>query len=90
MHLTPDEAARPIEVAGWMPEGIVKDAFEALIGFLQFLAASTIWIVIFLLPVVIILGIPVWLVVRYIRKRRRNKKQLTVNSQQSTDNDKAD
>ena len=80
VHLTPDEAARPIEVAGWRPEGVAKDALESLIGFLQFLVEATIWIVIFLLPVVIILGIPIWLVVRFVRKKRRNKK---VNSKQS-------
>lgn len=84
VHLTPDEADRPIEVAGWRPDGVAKDALESLISFLQFLVEATIWFVIFLLPVVIIIGIPIWLVVRYIRKRRRNKKQLTVNSEQST------
>ena len=71
VHLTPDEAARPIELAGWKPEGIVKDAFEALLSFLQFLVSALIWMVIFLLPVLIVLGIPVWLVIRWVWKRRR-------------------
>ncbi|MBE2224370.1 MAG: DUF4349 domain-containing protein [Anaerolineae bacterium] len=85
VHLTPDEASRPVEVAGWRPDGVAKDALESLIGFLQFLVEATIWIVIFLLPVVIILGIPIWLVVRFVRRRRRNRKdeQLAVNSEQS-------
>jgi hypothetical protein len=87
VHLTPDEAARPVEVAGWRPEGVAKDALESLISFLQFLAEALIWIVIFLLPVLIILGIPLWLVVRYVRRRRRQKKQSTENSEQSTDNE---
>jgi hypothetical protein len=86
VHLTPDEAARPVEVAGWRPEGVAKDALESLIGFMQFLVEATIWFVIFVLPVLLILGIPIWLVVRFVRKRRRNKKseQLAVNSEQST------
>lgn len=71
VHLTPDEAARPVEVAGWRPEGIAKDALESLLGFLQFLVEAAIWFVIFLLPVLLVVGIPIWLVVRFIRKRRR-------------------
>ncbi|MFO7679144.1 MAG: DUF4349 domain-containing protein [Chloroflexota bacterium] len=82
VHLTPDEAARPVEIAGWRPEGVAKDALESLIGFLQFMVEALIWVVIFLLPVLIILGIPLWLVVRYVRKRRGNRKQLTVDSEQ--------
>ena len=71
VHLTPDEAARPVEVAGWRPEGVAKDAVESLLGFLQFLAEAAIWFVIFLLPILLVIGIPIWLIVRFIRKRRR-------------------
>lgn len=91
VHLTPDEAARPVEVAGWRPEGVAKDALESLIGFLQFMVEATIWFVIFLLPVLLIIGIPIWLVVRFIRKRRRNKKkQSTENNEQLTENEEAE
>ena len=91
VHLTPDEAARPVEVAGWRPEGVAKDALESLIGFMQFLVEATIWFVIFVLPVLLILGIPIWLVVRFVRKRRRNKKseQSAVNSQQPAEDETA-
>jgi flagellar biogenesis protein FliO len=43
--------------------------------------------VIFILPVLLIIGIPIWLVIRFVRKRRRNKKseQSAVNSQQSAE-----
>lgn len=92
VHLTPDEAARPVEVAGWRPEGVVKDALESLIGFLQFMVEATIWFVIFLLPVLLIIGIPIWLVVRFVRKRRRNKKseKLAVDSEQSAEDETVD
>ena len=91
VHLTPDVAARPVEVAGWRPEGVAKDALESLIGFMQFLVEATIWFVIFVLPVLLILGIPIWLVVRFVRKRRRNKKseQSAVNSQQPAEDETA-
>jgi hypothetical protein len=87
VHLTPDEASRPVEVAGWRPDGVAKDALESLIGFLQFMVEATIWFVIFILPVLLIIGIPIWLLVRFIRKRRRNKKsgQLTAASEQSAE-----
>jgi hypothetical protein len=89
VHLTPDEAARPVEIAGWRPEGVAKDALESLINFLQFMVEALIWFVIFLLPVLLILGIPIWLVVRFVRNRRRKKKseQLAVNSKQSEEDD---
>lgn len=90
VHLTPDEAARPVEIAGWRPEGVAKDALESLIGFLQFMVEALIWVVIFLLPVLIILGIPVWLVVRYVRRRRNRKQQSTINSEQPADNNSFD
>ena len=92
VHLTPDEAARPVEIAGWRPDGVAKDALESLIGFLQFLVEATIWFVIFILPVLLIIGIPIWLVIRFVRKRRRNKKseQLAVNSEQSTEDETVD
>ncbi|PID85169.1 MAG: hypothetical protein CSA11_04535 [Chloroflexi bacterium] len=73
IQLTPDEASLPVEVAGWRPEGVAKDAIESLLAFLQWIAGALIWIVIFLLPILLILGIPLWLLVRFLRNRRRRK-----------------
>ncbi len=82
VHLTPDEASQPIEMAGWRPSGVAKDAIEALITALQGIANFLIWFVIFILPVLLIIGVPIWLVIRFfVRRRRRRKAAVTAESQ---------
>lgn len=66
------EAVQPIQVGGWKPVGTARDAVQALLDTLQFLGKAAIWIVIYLLPVVLVIGLPIWLIVRAIRKARRN------------------
>jgi len=77
VHLTPDELNQPIEIGGWEPQGIAKEALESLITAVQFLISALIWLIIFLLPLVILVGVPLWLVVRWFRRRRANKRQPT-------------
>ena len=76
INITPDELSQPIEVGGWRPSGIIRDALEALVDALQGLATFAIWLVIYFLPIALIIGIPLWLVVRFVRRRgwfRRNR-----------------
>ena len=73
VHLTPDELSQPIEVAGWRPQGVAKDALESLLGALQGLISFLIWFVIYALPLLLIIGVPIWLFVRFMRRRKRNK-----------------
>lgn len=70
VNLTPDALSQPIQVAGWRPQGVARDALETLVDALQGLANVVIWLVIFVLPILLLIGIPVWLIVRAIRKRR--------------------
>jgi hypothetical protein len=83
-ELIADEAVQPIEIGGWKPEGVVKDAVEALADALQFVVSAAIWVVIFLLPVLVVLFIvfvlPIILIIRAIRKRRAKRKTLEMNS----------
>lgn len=65
---------QPIEIVGWEPQGTAKRAIEALIDAGQFLVDAAIWFGIFCLPFLIPLSIVVYLVVRYIRKRKAQKK----------------
>jgi hypothetical protein len=74
IHLTPDEASRPIEVAGWRPQGVARDAVESLVDALQGLANFLIWFAIYALPLLLIIGVPIWLFVRFIVRRRRRRK----------------
>jgi hypothetical protein len=72
--LIPDALAQPIQVGGWRPEGVAKEAFEALIATLQGLASLLIWLVIVVLPVLLILALPIVLLVLLIRRARHSKK----------------
>ena len=74
IHLTPDELSRPIEVAGWRPKGVAKDAIEALVDALQGIANFLIWFVIYALPLLLIIGVPIGLFVRFVRRWRRRRK----------------
>jgi hypothetical protein len=72
-ELIPDAAAQPIEIGGWQPQGTVKAAVEALIQGLEWLAEAAIWLAICVLPVAVLIGLPVFLIVRAARRRRAGK-----------------
>ncbi len=75
-----NEAVQPLTIGGWQPVGVAKNALQALINTLKFLADAAIWILIYVLPVLAILAIPVVLVIRGLRgwraRRRARKAQL--------------
>ena len=77
LELIADAAAQPLEIAGWRPEGTAKAAVETLIRTLQFLADAGIWAVICVVPIGVILGLPVYFVIRALRRRRKVAKAKT-------------
>lgn len=74
LTLVPDALAQPVQVAGWRPEGVIKQALETLIKALQALASIAIWFVIVALPVLALMALPVVALVWVIRRMRKNKK----------------
>lgn len=72
-NLTPDILAQPVQTGSWQPGGVAKQALEALIAGLQSLANILIWLVIYVLPIALLIGIPLFLLVRYVLRRRRAK-----------------
>ena len=79
VNLTPDELARPVEVAGWRPQGTVKRALEALIETFQWLFDALIWIVLAVLPVLIFVGLIIFGIIKLLglifRPRRREAEE---------------
>lgn len=73
--LEPDELSRPVEIAGWRPQGTVKRAVEALVNAFQFLVDALIWVVIVLLPVLAFIGLVVYGFVRLLGLVFRRKKR---------------
>jgi hypothetical protein len=67
IELIPDVLYQPVSVAGWEPQGVAKEALQALVAALQGLTSVLIWVVIFLLPLLIILLIPVVIVIWLLR-----------------------
>lgn len=84
VNLTPDILAQPVQVGGWQPGGVAKQALEALISGLQTLANVLIWLVIYVLPIALLIGIPVYLIVRAIVRRRRAKREPSAPEQPVT------
>lgn len=77
VELIADKAVQPIEIGGWQPQGVLKDAVEALVRSLQFLVNALIWITIYVLPVLAVLFVvfvlPPLLLIRLWMKRRKQK-----------------
>jgi hypothetical protein len=78
VELIADAAVQPIEIGGWQPQGVAKQAVEALIRSLQFLFNALIWIVIYVLPVLlalfVIFVLPFILIIRAMVRRRARRK----------------
>ncbi|MCP5095992.1 MAG: DUF4349 domain-containing protein [Chloroflexi bacterium] len=75
VNLTPDVLSQPIEVAGWQPQGIAREAIEALINGLQATASFFIWVGIYVLPLGLLYGVPTFFIVRFIWRRWRRRGQ---------------
>lgn len=83
IELIPDVLYQPVSVAGWEPQGVAKEALQALVAALQGLANLAIWLVIFVLPLLIIALIPLIIMIGLIRwgwKRSRSRKKPAAQS----------
>ncbi len=73
-----EASLQPIEIAGWKPKGIAKDAIQALVNTLQSIGTGLIWFGLYCLPFLIPLGFGVFFLVKGIRKgaaKRKAKKE---------------
>jgi len=78
--LTPSELARPLQIAGWEPQGVARDAVETLVNTLQGLADVGIWAVIFCLPIGLLVGGPLYFIGRYGWRRWRARRDGSAES----------
>ena len=63
----------PITIAGWEPQGVMRDAAQALINFGKGLVEFLIWLIILVVPVVAVIGLPIFFLVRWQVRRSRRK-----------------
>lgn len=73
LELIPSSLAQPINVAGWHPTGTVRTSIRALLRALQVLVDIVIVLVIVALPIALIILLPVFAVMRLLRRRRAAK-----------------
>jgi hypothetical protein len=78
VRIIAEETIEPIKIAGWEPKGVAREAVQNLIYFYQDFASFLINFVIYTLPVLITLAIPLYLIflgVRAVyRRARANRK----------------
>jgi hypothetical protein len=63
IELIPDILYQPITVAGWQPQGVAREAFQALIVALQGLANLLIWVLILVLPLLLVFILPLMAII---------------------------
>lgn len=86
VELTPDVLYQPVSVAGWEPQGVAKEALQALVAALQGLVNLLIWLVILVLPLLVIALLPLVLLILIIRwwwQRRQTRKKGAVPPEES-------
>ena len=63
------EGITPVKIGGWQPEGIVVEAFNALVSVAKALGEILIWLVIFFVPLGLVLYFPGRWLWRFIKRR---------------------
>ena len=77
VQISAKASVQPVTVAGWQPKGVARNAVQALINFGKGLVDFLIWLVIYVLPIVLIIGAPIYFFVRWlIRRKRRAEEKL--------------
>jgi len=74
VQIQAEESVAPLTIGKWQPQGIARDALQALIDALQFIVSALIWIIIFVLPVGLIIFGPIFLLIRFLVRRSKKRK----------------
>lgn len=68
VELTANDAVQPLQIGPWTPVGAAKDAIESLIRALQDIVDGAVWLLLYVLPVLLVIGLPIWLLARGVRR----------------------
>ncbi len=83
--LTPDVLYQPVSVGGWEPQGVAKEALQTLVAALQILGNIVIWLLIFVLPLLVIVFMPLVvlaLIIRWAWRQKKSKKPASEESEE--------
>lgn len=70
--------AQPLEIGGWEPVGVAREAIQALIDTAQVLGSIIIWLILYVLPIALLIFIPLRLLWALIKRWRNNRKPVVV------------
>ncbi|MCC7361479.1 MAG: DUF4349 domain-containing protein [Anaerolineales bacterium] len=79
LELIPDALSRPLEVGGWQPQGVAKEALEGLVRNLQGLADILIRFFVGTLPMLIVIFVPLYIVLRIFLRLTKRPRRDTPN-----------
>ncbi len=71
LDLVPDSLEAPVASDVWEPAGVARDALRSLVTALQGVATVGIYVVVFVLPVVLVVALPLVAIVWLLRRQRR-------------------
>ena len=74
IELIPDVLARPIVVAGWQPSGTAANALRTLVRTFQRILDAAIWLIVYVLPTLVVIAIPFFILWLIWRRWRRGRK----------------
>lgn len=77
VRLIAEESVKPIELPTWLPQGVANEAIRDLITFTQGFVDFLIRFVLYILPVLILIGLPIYLIflgIRAVVRKIRGKK----------------
>ncbi len=83
IDITPDELAQPMTIGRWEPAGTAKDAIEALITAMQWLIDALITIILFVLPMLLVIVGPIYLLIRFLRRRAKRRAAAKANASEA-------
>lgn len=78
VHLEAKEAIKPITTGGWQPGLEIQKALQSLVKGLTILVNLLIFVLIVLVPIGLIIGLPIYLIVKALRKRQQTTKPAEV------------
>ncbi len=67
VHIVAEETVKPLQVGGWKPQGVARDAIQSLIFFWQGFINFLITFFLLVLPVLITIAIPIFLAALLLR-----------------------
>ena len=71
VQIVAKETIAPVTIGKWQPAGVARDAVQSLINFGKGLVNFLIWLGILIIPVVVVIGLPIYLLVRWLVRRNR-------------------